>query len=91
VVNEAMTGSEVDLDKAKLEPSSVFEHPQDVLTASGLTREDKLAVLARWELDAEALLRATEEGMPPENRDPAELLRAVHLALRTLQRHGETG
>jgi hypothetical protein len=78
-------GDTIDLDKAKLDPASVFLAPKDVLDAAGLSVEDKKAILIRWEADAEALLRATEEGMPPEdNRSPAELLRAVHLALEIL-------
>jgi hypothetical protein len=41
----------------------------------------------RWQEDAEALMRATEEGMPPEGqRSPAELLRAVQDAMQTLDR-----
>jgi len=77
----------VDLDKAKLDPASVFRAPKDVLGAPGLSPDDKKAILVRWEADAEALLRATEEGMPPsENRSPAELLRAVHEALALLAR-----
>ncbi|HEU0017480.1 MAG TPA: hypothetical protein VFQ31_03855 [Methyloceanibacter sp.] len=80
-----MTSDVVDLNKAKLDPASVFHTPKDVLHAAGLSVEDKKAILIRWEADAEALLRATEEGMPPEdNRNPAELLRAVHLALESL-------
>jgi hypothetical protein len=80
-----MTGDAIELDKAKLDPASVFHTPNDVLRAAGLSIEDKKAILIRWEEDAEALLRATEEGMPPEdNRNPAELLRAVHLALESL-------
>jgi hypothetical protein len=56
-----------------------------VLTTPGLSLEEKKAILIRWEADAEALLRATEEGMPPaENRNPGELLRAVHVALECL-------
>jgi hypothetical protein len=79
-----MTGDAIDLDKAMLDPASVFHAPKDVLAAS-LSVEDKKAILIRWEEDAEALLRATEEGMPPEdNRNPAELLGAVHLALESL-------
>jgi hypothetical protein len=79
------TADVVDLDKAKLDPASVFHAPKDVLAASGLSIEDKKAILMRWEDDAEALLRATEEGMPTaDNRNPAELLRAVHLAIETL-------
>jgi hypothetical protein len=80
-----MTGAAIDLDKAKLDPASVFHTPKDVLRAAGLSVEDKKAILIRWEEDAEALLRATEEGMPPEdNRNAGELLRAVHLALESL-------
>ena len=80
-----MSGDAIDLDKAKLDPASVVHTPNDVLRAAGLSIEDKKAILIRWEEDAEALLRATEEGMPPEdNRNPAELLRAVHLALESL-------
>jgi len=76
----------IDLDKAKLDPASVFRAPEDVLRAPGLSAEEKKSILVRWEADAEALLRATGEGMPPsENRSPAELLRAVHLALESLE------
>lgn len=81
-----MTPTPVDLDKAKLDPASVFRVPADVLGAPGLSPEDKKAILVRWEADAEALIRATEEGMPPsENRSPAELLRAVHEAIESLE------
>ena len=76
----------IDLDKAKLDPASVFHAPKDVLAAPGLSLEDKKAILIRWEVDADALLRATEEGMPPaDNRNPGEMLRAVHQALEALQ------
>ena len=86
-----MPQSTVDLDKAKLDPASVFRAPEDVLTAPGLSAADKKAILLRWEADAEALIRATEEGMPPsENRSPAELLRAVHLALESLEETGHS-
>jgi len=81
-----MTGDVIDLNKAKLDPASVFHTPKDVLRAAGLSIEDKKAILIRWEEDAEALLRATEEGMPPaDNRNPGEMLRAVHEALERLE------
>ena len=81
-----MTGDVIDLNKAKLDPASVFHTPKDVLRAAGLSIEEKKAILIRWEEDAEALLRATEEGMPPaDNRNPGEMLRAVHQALEALQ------
>jgi hypothetical protein len=78
----------MDLDRAKLDPASVFHAPEDVLGAPGLSLEDKKAILVRWEADVEALLRATEEGMPPsDNLSPAELLRAVQEAIQSLE-HG---
>ena len=81
-----MTRAAMDLEQAKLDPASVFHAPHDVLGAPGLSPEDKKSILARWEADVEALLRATEEGMPPaENRSPAELLRAVQQAMQSLE------
>jgi hypothetical protein len=77
----------MDLDKALLDPASVFHSPHDVLRPQGLSSERKKAILLRWQEDAEALMRATEEGMPPEGqRSPAELLRAVQDAMQTLDR-----
>lgn len=76
-----------DIDKAKLDPASVFRAPEDVLAVPGLSPEDKKAILVRWEADVDALLRATGEGMPPsDNRSPAEMLRAVHEAMQSLER-----
>jgi len=76
----------MDLEQAKLDPGSVFRAPEEVLGAPGLSAEDKKSILVRWEADVEALLRATEEGMPPsENRSPAELLRAVQEAIQSLE------
>jgi hypothetical protein len=85
-----MTSAAIDLEQAKLDPQSVFRTPSDVLAASGLSPEDKKAILVRWEADLEALLRATEEGMPPSDsrRSPAELLRVVHEAIESLQSSG---
>jgi len=60
------TAPAMDLDKALLDPAAVFHAPHDVLHAPGLSPEDKKAILLRWQEDAEALMRATEEGMPPE-------------------------
>ena len=81
-----MTRRAIDLDQAKLDPGSVFRTPEEVLGAEEVSPEEKRVILARWEADAEALLRATEEGMPPsDNRSPAELLRAVHEAMLRLE------
>lgn len=81
-----MTLAAMDLDKAKLDPASVFHAPEDVLGAP-LSPEEKRSILVRWGADVEALLRATEEGMPAsDNRSPAELLRTVHEAMQALER-----
>ena len=81
-----MTRKAIDLDQAKLDPGSVFAAPDEVLSADELSTEDKRAILVRWEADTEALLRATEEGMPPsDKRSPAELLRVLHEAMRQLE------
>jgi hypothetical protein len=79
------TLSAAELDQAKLDPGSVFHGPEEVLAAS-LPANDKRTILLRWEEDAEDLMRATGEGMPPEDnrRPPAELLRAVQAALAQL-------
>lgn len=83
------TLSPAELDQAKLDPGSVFHVPEDVLHTS-LTDGDKKAVLLRWELDADALLQASDEGMPQADnrrRSPAELLGAIQAALRSLDDH----
>jgi len=79
----------MDIEQAMLDPATVFRRPKDVLRADGMSPEDKKAILLRWEADAEALIRATEEGMPPsDNRGPGELLREVQAALQTLAGDG---
>ena len=81
-----MTRKAIDLDQAKLDPGSVFGAPDEVLGAEELSVEDKRAILLRWESDTEALLRATEEGMPPSDKpSPAELLRVLQDAMRRLE------
>lgn len=78
------TLSAADIEQAKLDPASVFHEPEDVLQAA-LSLEDKKSILRRWEEDADALMRATDEGMPSDNRrTPAELLVAIQAALETL-------
>lgn len=52
----------VDADKAKLDPTSVFDQPRDVLS-SNLPLEDKSAILRRWRYDAAEMSVAAEEGM----------------------------
>jgi hypothetical protein len=82
-----MTSVVSDRDRADLDPASVFASPGEVVAAQGLNHEDKKSILIKWEADADALLRATDEGMEPTpgNRSPAETLRAIHAALQQLK------
>jgi hypothetical protein len=75
-----------DRDQANLDPASVFAAPGDVVGAQDLSHEDKKSILIKWEADADALLRATDEGMEPTpgHRSPAETLRAIHAAMQQL-------
>jgi hypothetical protein len=76
-----------DRERANLDPGSVFAAPSDVLAAHGLSHEDKKSILIKWEADADALLRAADEGMEgtPGHRSPAEILRAIHAAIAQLE------
>ncbi len=44
-------------------PTKEFDRPADVLRAAHLSRDQKIAVLKQWELDARLLQTASEEGM----------------------------
>ena len=39
----------IDIEKALLDPSSVFETPEDVLTNGTLASDQKIEILRRWE------------------------------------------
>jgi hypothetical protein len=80
------TLSAAEIAQAKLDPESIFHTPEEVLRAT-LSPEDKISILRRWEDDADALMRATGEGMEPDDtrRAPAELVVAIQAALETLE------
>ena len=70
----------IDLSKAMLDPTMVFEDPMDVVANDELTRDQKIEILRRWEYDARQLEIAEEEaGMAvrrPEMFD--RVLQALH-------------
>jgi hypothetical protein len=41
----------IDIEKALLNPASVFDTPEEVLHAKGLSRVQKIEILRRWEYD----------------------------------------
>ena len=59
----------VDIEIAKLNPSSVYDSPSEVAEDQSLTIADKVEILRRWEYDAKEMQVATEENMPGKNSD----------------------
>jgi len=53
----------LDLERARLDPSSIFESPAALLADERLSREQKIEILRRWQYDANELAVAEEEGM----------------------------
>jgi hypothetical protein len=54
--------SELDIHAVLQHPRSFFAEPKDVLAHPRLSREDKLAILREWELDARRLSASESEG-----------------------------
>jgi len=80
-----MTNSEksepIDMDQALLNPGSIFDSPEALLQYDGLSKEQKIEILRRWEYDASEVCVSVEEGMPGGERD---LLRSILLAFDKL-------
>lgn len=67
------------VEKAMLDPISVFRSPTEVIDENTLTREQKIKILRRWEYDARELEVAEEENMgggPPDMLD--QVLKGLH-------------
>lgn len=60
-----------DIQRAKLVPTDVFDKPSDVVRSDAVDTKDKQKILNQWEVDAQALSRANEEGMT--GGEPTEL------------------
>lgn len=58
----------MDFNEAKLDPSSAFDRPADVVTEAGLSREQKIEILRQWEYDAREMDVAEEENMQGTSR-----------------------
>src|SRR5262249_3863759 len=54
---------QVPVGKVRLNPTSRFKRPMDVVEASSISASEKLAILKAWEIDERALQRAEDEGM----------------------------
>ena len=71
----------VDMEQALVDPGSVFATPEDLAAHKGLSTQQKIEILRRWEYDASEVSVAVEEGMPDGDGD---LLRRILLALEQL-------
>jgi hypothetical protein len=58
-----VTLTSIDKDKAKTNPSSVFDKPADVVTDKELKPGEKTQILQEWELEARLIDVAIDEGM----------------------------
>jgi hypothetical protein len=76
-----MTDQPVDYQEALKDPGRFFAGPDEVVNAAGLTREQKIEILKRWEADARLLMVASDENMP--GGEPQQL-QAVQEAMRAL-------
>ena len=54
--------AELDIEAALQRPRSYFAEPKDVVAHPTLSREEKLAILREWELDARRLSASEGEG-----------------------------
>lgn len=67
------------LNKARLDPTSVFHAPEDILARDDLSRAQKIDLLRRWEYDARELEVAEDEGMVSTQPDLLErVLQGLH-------------
>ena len=74
-----MRSRPIDLDRARLDPASVFRSPDEVVGDTRLTREQKIDILRRWAYDASELSVAESEGMQGgEQARIGRVLRALH-------------
>lgn len=73
--------SKSDVERAMISPVMVFDSPLEVVTSVDLTRQEKIELLKRWELDARALQRASDENMTGGEQPPLD---AVNEALAKL-------
>lgn len=72
----------IDLNKALIDPSSIFKSPDEILRAAELTKEQKIKILHRWEYDERMLEVAEEENMQgPPHRDILDGILKALLAL----------
>jgi hypothetical protein len=76
------------VNEAIADPSRMFPTPMAVIEAKNLSRDEKIAILKNWELDAKRLLESADENMTDERGRESNQLPYIQKALRSLL--GET-
>jgi hypothetical protein len=79
---------DIDLEKARLDPGSVFVSPEKLCESSRLSKEEKVELLQRWAEDARELEIADDEGM---SGGELSLLDRVLTSLESLGGSFDTG
>ncbi|QGM97149.1 hypothetical protein [Methylocystis parvus] len=77
---------DAEIEKALISPTAIFDEPEEVVQSKALAKLMKIEILKRWELDARALQRATEENMSGGEPPPLD---AVNEALAKLDPDGK--
>lgn len=71
----------LDVEMALTDPARVFGEPDEVLECDFLTRNQKIEILRRWEMDARLLAVAEEEGMTGGESNKLEAVGKALLAI----------
>ena len=77
----------MDIDQAVTSPATVFETPEQVLTAAELSDQQRCSVLRQWSYELRELLVATDENMASggESDVNGDLLTRVDSLLQHLE------
>jgi hypothetical protein len=81
----SLTGAAA-IEKAMTSPPSVFDHPDEVVSLD-LPTQQKIEILLRWQFDAHALQRATDENMFGGN---PPMLDEINAALTAVDPSGDS-
>jgi ABC-type antimicrobial peptide transport system ATPase subunit len=79
-----MTRKTINIEKALLDPTMIFNNPQEVLNHSELLKQQKIEILERWQYDATELEIADDENMLAAN-NKADILDEILAALNILK------
>jgi hypothetical protein len=73
-----------DKELAKVDPASVYKHPQEVCDDETLTKNEKIDILQRWAYDEREMSVAEEENMQNHTHQQTTRLDAINQCLLEL-------